>query len=218
MAVTYKIDMRSRGEVARQLRKRLDAGLVKDCRNLRLDHNPAGFEPVCEIDWASKDKDAKLEATLVSAYGGSYQANWPRCPQDCPHYRAVEGDFSKSAGRDQYETPERPAPMAPAPEAAAPAVMIKTPIRVAEPPGETTAASRVERNTVRWLLDNIGLDVWALFVTALASAFVLGVNATRVPWVREVFGLPTVAESATSKLAPPVAAPSSPTKDSTKAP
>ena len=46
-----------------------------------------------------------------------------------------------------------------------------------------------EKLTPRWLLDNVPFHYWLAYFIFLVSAFVLGVQASRLSWVCEIFGL-----------------------------
>jgi hypothetical protein len=179
MAVIKKINLNSRGEIVAQLIDRQKNGLVKDCRRLRLEHHAAGYEPKCEINWASEEKDPKVDAKMQSAYGQGYQIDWPMCPTDCQHYDKVD-NFAKSAGRDQYDQDEEHPPPKPAPVPVPPPRYVKT---VPVPP------TNAEKGTAQWLWANLPWNIWVSLVALLSFAFVVGIQMTRLPIVREIFGL-----------------------------
>jgi hypothetical protein len=178
MAVIKKINLSSRGEVVAQLLERHKSGLVKDCKNLRLDRHPAGYAPKCAIDWASEEEDRKVDAKMPGAYSEGHQIKWPLCPQDCPHYKKAD-DFVKSVGRDQYDDDDEP-------PAAKPSMVPVPPLFAMSLPVPPTSA---EKGTAHWLWSNLPLNVWFAFISALGAAVVVGIQATRLPIVRDIFGL-----------------------------
>lgn len=196
MKVTRLVDVTSRGEVARQLLVRRVEGLIRDCTHIGLEHHPAGYVPRCDIDWASKEEDNKLNAKIGSGeFGNGYQISWPRCPGDCPRYDKAE-NFEASCGRDQYER-SRESRSWKAPSPTALEATAGTPTLAGKP----TNASP-EKHTARWLWENIPMNLWLGLGGILVATFVAGIQLTRIQAVRDLFGLPPHPA--------PIAAPSGP--------
>jgi len=97
-----EVDIWSKGEVASYLAKLAEHGQIKKCKHLimRQGHTDA-FYPECAKDWASR-VNARNVSIDITAYHGPSSYSWPQCPDDCPHFGAVD-DFLLSVSRDDAE-------------------------------------------------------------------------------------------------------------------
>lgn len=196
-----KIDIWSRGEVASYLAELEKARQVKPCKHLKLEHGHASaFYPRCEKKWASRVAAHNVPLD-ITAYSGPSGYSWPKCPEDCPHFLQAE-NFLVSVSRDQYTQEEA--------EPNPPQVEELVPMPSSQPPSSSAKADLPvpERVTLRWLFQHVPVGLWFSAAALLCTVFVLGVQSSRLSFVREVFGLTeasliaATSPSATAKVEP----------------
>jgi hypothetical protein len=165
------IDIWSKGDVVSHLDGLMRSGQVRPCKSLQLEHGHLGaFYPRCKKDWAQR-VPAKNVYTDVTAYSAPSGYSWPKCPDNCPHFEQSE-DFLLSASRDQYDQ-----------EAEA---VVGLSIDDHESLSELEMPDKI---TIPWLVKHVEVKHWIAVVVFAAAIFVLGVQASRLSLVREMFGL-----------------------------
>jgi hypothetical protein len=212
-----KIDIWSRGEVATHLVTLERAGQIKPCKHMRLEYgHAAAFYPRCEMKWASR-VSARNVPLDITAYNGPSSYSWPQCPSDCPHFVPAE-NFVLSVSRDQYTESETQAEKAPkTDDIEAPSQQTPSGAGALET-GEVSVEVRhlpvPERVTLRWLYHHVPIPLWVSALALLGASFTAGIQASRLAFVRDVFGLPTIAQP----IAPTPTSPKSEPDSSSKEP
>lgn len=178
-----KIDIYSRGEIAAYLANLVKSGQIKACKHMRLDLGDGNvFFPYCEKQWASWKPADNVPLDPI-AYNGPSSYSWPQCPSNCPFFEKV-GDFLVSVSRDQFTQ---------AGEQETVPTVGRTQAPAAVSPGELAFPEKV---TIRRLIHYVPVSYWLYALGLLASAFMLGVQSTRIAFVREMFSLTPSAEVA----------------------
>ena len=141
---------------------------------MMLEHGHlSAFYPRCTKDYASR-VGASNVTTDITAYSAPSSYAWPKCPEDCPFF-VVSENFTITASQDQYEH------------------MTEGEIEQsgAHTVGESNKASLEPpaKVTVPWLLKHVSASLWISALGVLLAAFLLGVNASRLSFVKELFGL-----------------------------
>ena len=81
-----EVDIWSKGEVVRYLQHLLEAGKIKNCKNMKVNQ---GFMDVfyseCIHNWASWNLAYNV-STNSTGYSAPSSYSWPECPSDCPKY------------------------------------------------------------------------------------------------------------------------------------
>jgi len=192
--MTRFVDIWSKGEVARYVGDLARAGQVKACEHLKIIEAYANtWRPICDLDWASRVPANNVELD-VTGYNGPSGYDWPACPADCPHLKPV-GDLMTSMVT-KTRRPSNPQPQGDpiSPDQAAGAGVSRPPATELPPP---------ENVTLPWLVRHVPVRLWLTAVGLLAATFVAGVQASRLPIVRQLFGLEQAPASIQEPKRPP---------------
>lgn len=174
-----EIDIWSRGEVASYLLKLEKNGQIKACLHMGLEFGHAdAYYPRCGKEWASRI-DAKNVPLDITAYRGPSSYWWPECPNDCPHYESSD-NFLLTVSKDQFDN--------------------GFPSRAEDSEESKPLSINGKRNndplpypekvTLKWLITHVDWKLWVTAICIIGAAFSLGVQASRISLVKEIFGLP----------------------------
>lgn len=173
------LDIWSKGEVVRHLAKLVEQKQIMPCVHMGLEYGHAqAYYPRCNKEWASR-KEANNVATDIAAYSGPSSYWWPVCPPDCPHF-TQSSNFQLTASRDQYDegipsfddNSEESRPLD------------------IEPQVKKEPLVYPEKVTINWLLTHVDWKFWVACATIIGTTFCLGVQASRISIVKEIFNLP----------------------------
>ncbi|RMH45687.1 MAG: hypothetical protein D6694_04415 [Gammaproteobacteria bacterium] len=160
-----EVDIYSKGEVARYLTCLADQGQVQPCKKLIVKHGHAeAYYPECIEKLASR-LPANNVATDPTAYAGPGSYDWPKCPSDCPRFEQVD-DLFQSVIRE-----------------------IRIPKPKLKNPPNSKELSPPEKVTLAWLWKHVPARFWASAIGILFAAFMLGIQASRLSLIKEMFGL-----------------------------
>lgn len=171
--MSKNIDIWSKGEVASHLEGLVHAGQIRPCKSIYLEHGHVGaYYPRCKKDWAQR-VPARNVFTDVTAYSGPSSYSWPKCPDNCPHFEESE-NFLLSASKDQYDRGAE--------------ALVGLPVQEDESSSELEMPNKI---TIPWLVKHVEVSHWIAVVILVGTIFVLGVQASRLSFIKEIFGLET---------------------------
>ena len=160
-----EVDIYSKGEVARHLIDLAERGQVRPCKKLIVKRGHAkAFYPECIEKLASRIL-ADNVTTDPTAYYGPSSYDWPKCPSDCPRFEQVDDLFQSVIREIRQPTP-----------------------KLKNPPN-SKELSPPEKVTLAWLWKHVPARFWISAIGILFAAFMLGIQASRLSLVKEMFGL-----------------------------